>query len=390
MLSAHSLRKVGFVLLVIALMPLAAASAFAAAPAPPTATPVALGTGIGNWQVIDGQPLEYDFQYIGAGLPVQLMLGVDPAGSVGFNVYTEDQWRALANGNRGVMPVGRGTHNAYTVGDLFWQLVSPSSGRYHVQVFPTGEGTARFWIALTGAGASGLTPVSPPVEVPTSVPAAKPAAPTAKPAVVAGTAPTVTVAASAALTLTAGTPKAAVATSATLTVSTSSTVTLVTTPSATKATTATLAAAIAPTATIAPRATSPAPAPTPVALGTGIGNWQVIDGQPLEYDFQYIGAGLPVQLMLGVDPAGSVGFNVYTEDQWRALANGNRGVMPVGRGTHNAYTVGDLFWQLVSPSSGRYHVQVFPTGEGTARFWIALTGTGASGLTPVSPPVAAK
>jgi len=160
MLSVRSIRSVGYVLVAIVLCVLAAAPILAAGPTPP---PAPSRTGIGNWQAINGQPLEYDFQYAGTGLPVQILLGMDPASSVGFNVFTDDEWRTLAGGGRLVAPVGRGTHNPYAVGDLSWQLASPSGGLYHVQIFTQSAGTARFWIAQAGPGSGGLTPISPAV-----------------------------------------------------------------------------------------------------------------------------------------------------------------------------------------------------------------------------------
>src|SRR5450759_642512 len=332
MLSARSIRNVGLVLVAIVLGGLAAAPVSAANPTPP---PAPSRTGIGNWQAINGQPLEYGFQYAGTGLPLQILLGMDPASSVGFSVYTDDEWRYLAGGDRTAMPVGRGTHNSYAVGDLFWQLASPSGGLYHVQIFTLSAGTARFWIAAAGPGASSLTPISPAVVTATPVPAAKPV-------VVAGTAPTTTLPLAPKVSATA---RVAATTTVTLTARTPSTVTLMATPKAAAATTVTLTAKTAPTTSVA------LPAPS----RTGIGNWQAINGQPLEYGFHYAGTGLPGQILLGMDPASSVGFSVYTDDEWRYLAGGDRTAMPVGRGTHNSYAVGDLFWQLASPSGGLYH-----------------------------------
>ena len=353
MCRAHSLRNAGLVfvaLVALVLVVCATPVAFAAGPA---ATPVpASRTGIGNWQVINGQPLEYEFQYFGRGLPVQILVGMDPASSVGFSVYTDDAWRDLANGDRKAAPIGRGTRNSHAVGDLFWQMASPSSGHYHVQIYTLGAGTARYWIAQAGSGGSGLTPISPAVAVATPVP-------TAKPAVVAATAPTTTLAATPTVTVTIVTRVPA-------------TVTLKATPKVAVVTTA-------------PTAATPVP-----ASRTGIGNWQVINGQPLEYEFQYFGRGLPVQILVGMDPASSVGFSVYTDDAWRDLANGDRKAAPIGRGTRNSHAVGDLFWQMASPSSGHYHVQIYTLGAGTARYWIAQAGSGGSGLTPISPAVVTK
>jgi hypothetical protein len=139
---------------------------------------------------------------------------------------------------------------------------------------------------------------------------------------------------------------------------------------------------------------APVPAATVAPAGpvsrTGIGNWQVLDERPQEFAFQYQGTGLPVQILVGVDPAGTVGFNVYTDAQWMALGAGDRTVKPVGRGTHDPFSVADLSWRSSSASGGLYHVQLFQITPAATRFWIAIAGPGAAGLNPMSPAVSSK
>jgi hypothetical protein len=353
-LKSRSLRDVSFVLVsTLAFVLLLAAPALGAAPIPtPIPTPT-VQTGIGNWQAIDGKPLEYIFQYSGLDRPVQIMLGADPANSVRFDVYTDDQWRALGAGGRGIEPVGRGTPNSYVAGDLSWELESPSGGLYHVQVSNNGSGDARFWIDKAGSGTSGLTPVSRPYVPATAVPAARPAAVVA--------------------------PKATVAVAAKVVV----------TPTLSARTVSTVTVASKVAATPAP--VKPAVAPKPAVAATvapprwGFDNWQAIDGQPLEYTFWYQGQNKPANILLGMDPANSVRFDVYTDDEWRALGGGDQTVKQVGAGTPNADEPGDLFYQLQSPSQGLYHVQVSSNGTGNARYWITTAGNGTDGLTAISP-----
>jgi hypothetical protein len=365
MLNSHSIRDVGFVLvLTFALVLLLTVPALAGVPvATPAPTPTLL-SGIGTWQAIDGNPLEYTFRYSGQDRPAQIMLAADPAGSVGFNAYTDAQWKTMGGGSRGITPIGQGTHNAFAQGDLYWELESPDGGLYHIQVFNLKPGDAHFWIAKSGSGTSGLTPVSAAYVPATAAPAAKVAVKVAPKAVVT---PTVALAPKAVVTPTLA-AKVAV------------------TPTVAAKTTLTTTVAAAPKVTATPVPAKPAVAPTAATLKTGIGNWQAIDGSPLEYTFAYTGENNVAQIMLGMDPADSVRFDVYTDAQWRALGAGNRTIKPIGRGTANSNEGGDLSYQLASPDRGLYHVQVSSNlGSGDARFWIASSGAGTSGLTPVSP-----
>ena len=119
--------------------------------------------------------------------------------------------------------------------------------------------------------------------------------------------------------------------------------------------------------------------------GIGIGNFTMIFDQPIEFQFQYNGGNVPVKVLVGDDPIGSVRFNVYDDQQWQGLVAGNTAIAPVGRGTANAYEEGSLFWRGQSSVPGVYHVQVFPTTAQPTKFWIALADNGATGLTRIWP-----
>ena len=352
-MSAKSFRTAWPILTLIVIGVLAAATNAAAAPAQPSPTPRP-HTGIGNFQPLSGQPLEFDFLYTGGESPVQILMGVDPAASAGFSVYTDQQWRDLSAGDRSVQPVGRGTPNPKEPADLFWELVSASGGLYHVQVYQTSSAPASFWIALNGSAASDL------VAVPTATPTA-----------------TATVTATSVVTTTATiTPTATATATVEPTAAPTATVTAVATAVTTATPTGTTEATVTPTrtavATTTPAPTAAATSETPSAAqssSTGAGVYHSLAGQPLEFDFEYTGGGTPVQILVGVNPASMIGFNisaytvgfsVYTDQQWRQLAGGDRSVRPVGQGTHNAYEPADLFWQLTSASRGLYHVPGVP------------------------------
>jgi hypothetical protein len=157
-MSARSLREIGLVISLMILVSLVVSPAYAltAAQEPPLA-----GIGNGNWQTMCGQPFEFTFSYIGGGLPTRIKVGATPSDAVGFNAYTDQQWQGLVAGNSSITPVGRGTPNTNEPGNLFWQLQSPDSGFYHVQVFQLSNQPAQFWIAMDGSGSGGLVSVTP-------------------------------------------------------------------------------------------------------------------------------------------------------------------------------------------------------------------------------------
>lgn len=296
-------RNAGVVVALVVLLAVSSLTALAAAsaaPSTPVPTPV-VRTGAGNWQTIAGDPQEFAFVYNGGGKPVSVHVAMDPAKSVRFDVYTDEQWHAMAFGDRSVQPLAHGTANPNLGGDLFWEGGSASGGLYHVQVYSITGKEVRFWIELNGNSGSGLTAMSPAV-----------------------------------------------------------------TPSA------------APTARAVPTAT-----PT-WAERAGIGNWQTIDDQPQEFTFEYSGRSQQAEVRVGADPASGVGFRVYTDEAWRA------GGRPIAWGTPNKDETGNLFWAPGGQDRELYHVQVFSVTGRQARFWIDITGPGASNFKAMSPAVSAK
>ena len=132
----------------------------------------------------------------------------------------------------------------------------------------------------------------------------------------------------------------------------------------------------------------------------GVDNWYVLEaGQSAEWLFQYPG-NEPALLAFGIDPAGAIRVDVYTDEQWRAIGGGTWPVEPVGRGTTGTLLgwpneqalldSGDLFWEAMAPKAVLYHIQLTNATQAAARYWITQAGPGAGQLAPYAPPVAAN
>jgi LPXTG-motif cell wall-anchored protein len=152
--SVFGLLLVAFMVLVLAAVP-----AYAASPAQ---------GGMNNWYTLaPGQSQEWIFHYTGNDDKATIELASDPANSVGFRVYTNQQWSSLASDST-IVPVGQGTQttskddngNITTLnnGDLFWVAGSRNGDTYHVQVYSRSGQAVRYWINATGAGNGGLAP----------------------------------------------------------------------------------------------------------------------------------------------------------------------------------------------------------------------------------------
>jgi hypothetical protein len=155
----RSARNVGLALGVFVALTLAAAPAFASGTAGgPVQYP---GVGVGNWQPLGSQPLEFDLAYAGNDEGVEVQLASFPGSRVMFAVYTDWAWKQLAAGNTDVTPVGMGTPNSDAGGNLTWKVRTGPSELYHIQVYLVGTEPATFWIAQRGFGPSVLWAVSP-------------------------------------------------------------------------------------------------------------------------------------------------------------------------------------------------------------------------------------
>ncbi len=289
-------RKVGLALAVLLALALAAAPALASETGQQVQHP---GTGAGNWQPLGSQPLEFALAYDGIDAGAEIVAASFPASRAGFNVYTDWEWKQLAEGNPGATPIGKGTRNPHEDGNLTWRVATGPGELYHIQVYLIGTEPAAFWIDLRGAGGSVLSAISPLPEPPQAQPA----------------------------------PQAQ--------------------------------------ATPAGSGAEAAGAPQPPA-------------QPGQYDFQYSGGNLPVEVEVAADPGDSVGFNVYTDEQWQHLA-ANPAIEPIGRGTRNAHAANHLTWAMKTGPAGLYHVQVYQTGPRPGEYSIVVRGQGVNGPPALTP-----
>jgi hypothetical protein len=328
----------------------------------PSHSPTQASTGSqGDFRPLSDQPSEFQFLYKGGNRPIQVLLDTNPTGSAGFRVYNDQQWQILAAGASTAVPLGEGTPDPSAPNALSWQGSAPEAGLYHVQVFRLSQ-PAAFWITLLGAGAGDLLPSSRPTQSPqlaasSSEPGSEPGTASPEPTAT-GTEPVL-----------GGRPAAGGQPAGATQVAAS--------PRATRP-------AADSANTLATPAATALPDGKQRAL-TGAGNFNVLSDQPMEFDFHYLGGNELVKVMVEAKPAGSVAFNVYTQNQWALLAGGVLGVEPIGRGTANAHEPGSLFWQGASQSSGLYHIQVARVSR-PASFWIALSGPGANELISLSPP----
>jgi hypothetical protein len=141
-------------------------------PAPPTgnSSVIVIGPSVPNpgtpfgppngccWKSLTGA-IAYQFAYSGGNVAAEITVGANPAGSVAFSVYNDQQWPLVANGDQSVAPVGRGTINSYKGGNLFWKGQSATPLTFYVLVYPLSQ-PAQYWISLTGnAGGGSLTQV---------------------------------------------------------------------------------------------------------------------------------------------------------------------------------------------------------------------------------------
>ena len=157
-MSARSYRNAGLILAVVMVAVTAVAPAYASSLAVPAQQ--GAGTGVGNWQTLYSQPLEFDLAYPGGNEGAIVELAANPPNTVGFNAYTDQQWKALAAGDTSVKPIGGGSPNSYSGGNLVWRVGASTPSVFHIQVYPTTANPTSFWIAMTGWGSSVLWQVS--------------------------------------------------------------------------------------------------------------------------------------------------------------------------------------------------------------------------------------
>lgn len=121
----------------------------------------------GSWdQLSGGESQWYAFEYASDGSQVQVRLETVPEGSVGFYIYTPEQIRLWAAGER-VEPIGRGSDDPFTAGVLTWSGNFKIAGTYYVVVESTTTATSSCALTVTGSGVT----FSPPAPASTTQPA---------------------------------------------------------------------------------------------------------------------------------------------------------------------------------------------------------------------------
>jgi hypothetical protein len=122
--------------------------------------------GVNSWQTLQpGTTQEWILTYTGDNENANIELGMNPGSSVGFNVFTDQQWKNVDLSE----PVGQGTIRKTTDtsidekvvannGDLFWSTSSSGGSQvYHIQVYPRTQQPAQYWINAFGPGVGTLT-----------------------------------------------------------------------------------------------------------------------------------------------------------------------------------------------------------------------------------------
>lgn len=164
-----SLRGMGLILAVMLILVLAVVPAYAQSGG--NQQFMAGRAGMNNWQTLaPGQSVEWRFHYLGGSdSPTgTIELAMDPANSVRFDVFTEQQWVSASTDHVGAGTVQtRSDKNGKDViqnnGDLFWQVSTPDGQTFHIQVVNTTQQTVRYWINSSGAGNGGLAMYSAPM-----------------------------------------------------------------------------------------------------------------------------------------------------------------------------------------------------------------------------------
>lgn len=187
---ARYYRNAGLVLAVVMVAVTGVAPAYASSLAVP-----ARGTGVGSWQTLYSQPLEFDLSYPGDNEGAIVEMATNPPNTAGFNVYTDQQWKALSGGDKNVTPIGAGSPNSYASDHLVWKVGASTPSLFHIQVYPTTGNSTSFWIAQTGWGGSvlwqvsagsssgsGVTLIGPPCTIPVYRPVVTPYRPVPWPA----------------------------------------------------------------------------------------------------------------------------------------------------------------------------------------------------------------
>lgn len=123
-----------------------------------------------------------------------------------------------------------------------------------------------------------------------------------------------------------------------------------------------------------------------------IGDWHQLDaGQEQWYAFDYAGDGSQIQMRLEVTPQGSAGFVVWTPEEIQGWAIGKH-VTPIGSGSADPLSAGNLIWSGSFTTAGTYYVVVGHSGNsvGTSHYRLSVEGDGISTAVPAQADIPAS
>ncbi len=135
--------------------------------ASPAMSAFAQGSGQ-TYTLNPGQTVEWVLSYNGSDNPAMVTVAAMPQGSVGFNVFTNNQWVNSNTAN----PIGMGTQwtkfdssQGQSVvqnnGNLTWETGQSGPETYHIQVYSRANQPVQYTLTATGAGVNGIAPYAP-------------------------------------------------------------------------------------------------------------------------------------------------------------------------------------------------------------------------------------
>lgn len=110
----------------------------------------------GNWDQLDaGEEQWYAFHYAGDSSQIEVYLEATPEGSAGFDVWTPEEIQGWVIGKR-VTPIGRGSPDSSSAGEVIWSGNFTTAGTYYVVVEHSGNpaGTSYYRLSVKGDGVS--------------------------------------------------------------------------------------------------------------------------------------------------------------------------------------------------------------------------------------------
>jgi hypothetical protein len=267
----------------------------------------------GHHKTVEAEEDDEDDENIWVSSKIQVLLDSDPDDAVSFAIWTPDNVRRWGLGEE-VEPVGRGTENEHTAGDLCWCGTFEEPGTYYVIVENDSAGPASYVLTIDGEDISFAAPVR---EVEEAAVEAEPE-----------------MAAEAERTGGTGPGDALAAGEGWVEL---------------------------------------APGETVWYTVDYRGHHRYVEDEEDEDEVEAIWTSSNIQVLLDSEPDDAVTFAVWTPEIVRRWGLGEE-IDPVGRGTENEHTAGDLCWCGTFEEPGIYYVVVENEGSAPAFFQLTITG----------------